>query len=196
MAVAAITLWTLATVRAWVGITDVTDVSQDAVLEDVADAVTVFIERYTRRKFVTRTVTEVQDGDGSKVLFLRELPVTVFTSLKVRRSPTDANFETIATTDYRVSLDMSKVWLHSDRLNKGVANVEAVYSHGYGAQGNAALPQDIVVMGLELVKLIHVEKTQGSIGASSINIGGASFLIKPEWPKQIKQTLDDWRRPY
>jgi len=196
MATAATTLWKLETVQTWVGITDVADQSANPVLEALANATTEMIERETRRKFVTRTLTEVQDGDGSQRLFLRYYPVTVFTSLKVRRSPTDTAFETVAAVDYQVNLEQGKVWLHSDRLNRGVANVEAIYSVGYGAQGAATLPQDIVVMGLELVKLLYQEKTTGSIGASSISIGSNTFMIKPDWPKQIKQTLDNWRRPY
>lgn len=205
----ATTLWSLGVVREWMGISDAGDNSQDAALVRLADWVSAGIERYTRRKFVTRAIVEVRDGDGGgsvfnreysaggKVLFLREFPVGAFTSLTIRRSPTDPDsmIETVSSAYYNVNLATGKVWLHSDRLSYGVGNVTATYTAGYGAKDAATLPQDIVGAGLELVKLLYTEKTQGSIAATAINVGAHTFMIKPDWPKQIKMTLDDWRRP-
>ena len=171
------------------------ETSEDEDLTKLADGASELIERYTRRKYVTRSVTEIRDGDGGQVLFLDHYPVVVFTSLTVLRSPNDT-VETIATTSYNVAKDRSRVWLHSDRLSKGNGNVTATYTAGYGAQGSTDLPQAIFSMGLELVKLLYQEKTQGAINAQSIDIGGQTFVIKPLWPKQILQTLNDWRRPY
>ena len=171
------------------------ETSEDVVLSRLADGATALIERYTRRKFVTRTLTEIRDGDGSKLLWLREIPVVTFTSLTVLRSPTDATAETVSADDYEVNKAIGKVWLHSDQLNKGVGNVTAVYTAGLGTQDAAALPQDVMAAGLELVKLLYTEKDAGMVAAQSINIGPHTFMLRPEWPKQIKQTLDDWRRP-
>lgn len=195
MATLATTLWTVATVRTYVGITDA-DTSKDTALERIANGVTAFIERHTRRLFVTRSVTESRDGDGSKILYLYNYPLTAFTSLKVLRSPTDSAMETVATADYEVNLKTGKVWLHADRLTRGVGNVEAVYSTGYGAQGATTLPPDIVDIGLQLCKMQFVEETIGAAGQASITIGAHTISINPSWPKQIKDTLDNWRRPY
>lgn len=195
MATKAATLWATATVRDWVGIT-ATDTSQDAVLERLADGVTELIERYTKRKFVTRTITEVRDGDGGKMLYLHDFPIVTFTSLTVLRAPTDATPETVAAADYEVAKDRGVLWLHADRLTPGLANVTATYTCGYGAQDAAALPQGIVEVGLDIVKILHVEKTTGATPVSSVNIGSATFMLRPDWPKHVKQTLDDWRRAY
>lgn len=181
--------------RSWVGITDAGDTSQDAVLERIADAVSEFIERYTRRKFVTRAVTEYHDGDGSRKLFLKFYPVTTFTSLKIRRSPTDTNLETVSTNDYRCDNDRGIVHVHSDVLTYGVNNVEAVYSVGYGAQDANTLPSDVVLAGLDLIKVIYNEKAHGAQNVQSFSLGNSNFLLKPNWPQHIKDTLDAWRRP-
>ena len=191
----ATTLWAIATVRTWMGITD-GDVSQDDVLAQLADEASELIERHTKRKFVTRTITEIRDGDGGKYLYLHEYPVVTFTSLTVLRSPTDATPETVATTSYVVAKDRGVVYLHSDSLTVGTGNVTATFTCGYGAQDNTALPQDIVGVGKEIVKLLHVEKTTGAVAASSISVGNQTFVLRPDWPKHIKQTLDGWRRAY
>lgn len=196
MATKSTTLWTLPQLRTHVGITDAADETQDALLTQVGDGVSEFIEKWTRRKFVTRTKTEVRSGTGLRTLYLLDFPVVSFTSLTILRSPTDATPETVSTDYYVVDLVTGKVWLHSDRLTTGVANVTAVYSTGYGTQGSTNIPQDIFFMGLELVNLVYTEKSQGAITASAIQIGAHSIQINPSWPKQIKSTLDNWRRRY
>lgn len=194
MATATNTLFTLAQVRTWVGITDAADTSQDAVLERIADGVSAFWERETKRIFVSRTVTEIVDGNGGRKLYLRHFPVTSFTSLSVRRSPTDTSAETLDTSYYRCRLDMGVVDVHSTRLNVGVGNVTAVYVAGYGAQGAAGLPQDVFRAQLDMVKLIYDEKSQNAVSASSINLGGMNFMLKPSWPAHITKTLEGWQR--
>ena len=195
MATHATCLWTTATVRAHVGITDAGDTTKDAILERIANGVTAFMERYTRRMFVTRSRTETRDGDGSKILFLDYFPVTALTSVKIVRSP-EGTQETVAASSYTQNLDIGKVYLHSDVLNKGVGNVEVVYSTGYGAQGATTLPLDINEIGLQLVKMLFTEETVGAAGQSSITIGAHTISINPSWPKQIKDTLEHWRRAY
>lgn len=196
MATATNTLWTLATVRSWVGITDGSETSQDAVLEQIADAVTEFIERDTQCVFVTRGFVEIRDGDGSNRLFLRQFPVQTFTSLTIRRSPTETTPETVDTSLYRVETLRGIVDLHSTILTKGRGNVTATYTAGYGAQDAATLPQDIVLVGLDLVKMIFDKKTHNAISAQSISLGGANFLIREELPKHVQLTLEQWRRRF
>lgn len=194
MATAANTLFTLEQVRTWVGITDAADTSQDTVLERIADAVSAFLERETLRVFVSRTVTEILDGDGGKMIYLRHFPLTAFTSLTIRRSPTDASPETISTDSYRAKLSTGQVDVHSTYVSRGVANVTAVYTAGYAAQGAAGLPQDIVRAGLDLVKLIYDEKAHNAVSASSVSLGGMNFMLKPSWPSHIQKTIDNWKR--
>lgn len=187
------TLWSLATVKSWL---KVTENDHDQLIINLADAATEFIERDTRRYFVTRTVTEERNGDGSRILFLYHYPVLSLTSITMLRWPTDATTEVMDVTDYVFNATTGKVWSHSDYFNRGVGNITIVYSTGYGAQDANTLPSDIMVAGLELVKLLFLEQTTGIIGVQSINIGSNSFMLRPEWPKQIKDTIERWRRPF
>ena len=196
MAIKATTLWALATVRSWMGIT-AGDTDDDSDLTKIADAVSEFIERETRQKFVTQTVTEIQNSfQGQREIFLNHYPIASVTSVTVRWSPTDSTPETISTDYYRTFLKQGRIWMHSVKMPFTVGGVTVVYSAGYAAQDHVDLPQDVYTMGLELCKLIYTEHKNGAIGAQSINIGAHSFLIKPDWPKQIKMMLENRRRPF
>lgn len=195
MATKATTLWALATVRSWLGAGS--DTADDTDIQRIADGVSEFIERYTRRKFVTQTVTEIQDSEARQnQIFLNWYPIDSVTSITVRWSPTDSTPETLSADTYRAFLKQGRVWVHSFRMPKTIGGITVVYVAGYAAQDNVALPQDIVAIGLELCKLIYTEHKNGAIGAQSLALGGQTFVIKPEWPKQIKDTLEQWRRPF
>lgn len=190
----ATTLWSLSAVKHAVGMTDQADQTQDRGLIEIANGVSQMIERVTKRRYVTREYTEVRDGDGSRVLMLDNFPVVALTSIAILRSPTDASPETVTASYYVVNLKTGKIHFHSDKLSKGVGNVTVVYTAGYGVQDADTLPADIYSVGLDIVKLMWNERTQGVVGASSVSIGNHSYIIKPEWPKQIKQVLDSWAR--
>ena len=74
MAVRATTLFGLTVFKSWLPVTVST---RDAELTLIADWATEFIERFTRRVFVTRTITaELYDGTGTHRLRLRSIPVS------------------------------------------------------------------------------------------------------------------------
>lgn len=194
MATAATTLWSVGVVRTYVGITG-GDTSKDSILERIANGVTAFIERDTRRKFVTRSKTEIRDGDGGKCLFLYEYPVVSITSINIVRTPEGVE-ELIPPANYTQNLEQGKLYFHQDRLNRGCGNLTIVYSHGYGAQDAATLPADIVEAGLQLCKLLFTQETVGAAGQAQVTIGAHTISINPSWPKEIRDTIEHWRRPY
>ena len=187
MATAATTLWALATVKSSIG---AKTTGKDTLIEQIANGVTALIERKRRRKFVTRTLAEDRDGDGSNLIYLHELPVVTVTSVTIKRTP-DGTAEVIASTDYDVHKPTGRIRLRSTTFTRGFANVSIGYDTGYGAQD--ALSEevsDVYQAGLDLVKLIFDEVTTGAVAASSINIGPASFLVKPSWPKHVRAMLE------
>lgn len=191
MATAATTLWALGTVKSYLTVTDSTE---DALIEQIADGATDLIEQETERQYVTRTLTEERDGNGVKDVGLHQWPIISVTSVKIKRTITDTSPELIASTDYTVHKPTGRIRLHNTIFTVGFANCEFVYSAGLGAQDAAALPRSIYHAGLEIVKLIYDEKKTGAIAAGSIGLGPNTFMIRPEWPKQIRMVLQHSRR--
>ena len=186
MATAATTLWALATARTYVG---ATGNSKDTLITQIADGVTALIESKRRRTYVTRTLAEDRDGDGSNLIYLHELPVVTLTSVTIKRTP-DGTPETIASTDYDVDKPRGRLRLRSTIFTRGFANVSIGYDAGYGVQDAVTLPRDVYQAGLDIVKAIFDEVTTGAVAATSINVGPATFTVKPSWPKHVRAMLE------
>jgi hypothetical protein len=181
----------LAAMKTWL---QVTDTSDDARLITIGDAVSERIETYTNRFFATRTFTEVYDGDGSRLLLLREYPVASIASLTVKETPTSTPLALVNGTDYDVEARTGRVVLRSRAFSRGFQNVAATYDSGYGAKDAATLPADIYQAALDYIKLVWNELTSNAIAATQISAGNETFILKPQMPWGIKQTLDSWTR--
>lgn len=200
MAVDTIRLWSLGVIKDWYG---TSQSGKDTQIEQIADGVAALLERETRRIYVQRTIIEVRDGDGTARLWLRQFPVVSIASITVLRNPTDSTPETILTADYRFSADMGRIEAHGDWFTKGMANVTVTYDARYATQDGAAFTSvpdaeqtwhAAYLLGFELIKIIAQETFSGASAASSIQIGPASFIVKPDWPKHIKMGFDNLRR--
>lgn len=185
MATRVTTLWVLATVKTHLG---VTTTDKDTDIEKCADLVTEFIERVHQRQYVNRDRTEVRDGDGRRTLLLDHLPVNSVTSVTIKRSPYDTA-ETIAAADRDTDTERGIIRLRDTTYTVGFQNVTVVYNHGRGAQDAATLPADVYWGGLDMVKFVLDQKWNGAVWASSINVGGASVMLKVDWPLPIKELL-------
>ncbi len=75
--------------------------AQDSLLTMLINQATGFIERYTGRRLLSQTYTEEQyDGTGTKVLVLRNLPVTSLTTLQQNRNFDNSDSWETVNTDY------------------------------------------------------------------------------------------------
>ena len=201
MAIAATTLWSLDTVRAWLG---ATASGKDTQLEQIANGVTALIERETGRIFVQRAITEKRDGDGSSRLWLRRAPVVSIASITVLRQPTDSAAETFDAGDYRFNMETGKIEAHDEWFTRGLENVTVTYTAGLATQDGTAftavpdaeqLWHAAFGIGLEMITYIQQETMSGSTGATSVQVGPASFSVKPDWPKAVKAGLRALKRP-
>lgn len=183
------TLFSLDSVKTWLG---VSTPDKDAILVQMADAVSEFVEIRTGRFFVTRSITEVQDGNGTTLQYLRRYPVVTVTSLTIQRDPFLA-VETIANTSWRFAPERGALYLINDVFSKGFQNIAISYQVGYGAQDALTLPQDLVEAAKEIVKLVWMEYGGNAIANATMVFGGTSITVRPDWPKQIKDTLANWR---
>ena len=83
MATQATTLWAIATVKTYLG---VKDTSKDIEITQIADAVTQRLEAVTHCVFVTRTLTEIRDGPGSRRLVLFKKPIATTTGFTLSQN--------------------------------------------------------------------------------------------------------------
>jgi len=190
----ATTLWSLATIKGYLGIA-ADETAKDQVLSLIGDGVSELLERELQRLFVTRTLVEVHNGHGGHLLYLRQYPVVSLTSITVLRSPGDVAPEVMDPTDYMLNAQVGLVHAFNDRFTRGVGNVTVTYSAGHGVQDAATLPSDAVQIGLDLVKLVFDERDTGVIAASTVSVGSANVVLKPDWPKHILLFLKTARRP-
>ena len=204
MATRTTTLWSLAVVRDWLaGTGSIGTTDLDTEIERIADSASEFIEVETGWKFVSRELDETYNGDGSRLLRLRNgpLPSTgTITLLTILRDEDDVSPDTIASTAYHVDTELRILRLktHKDAVDpftRGFQNVNVKYNVGFGAQDAATLPADIVRAGLDLCKYMWTEYTSGAIAASQISIGPGNVFLKPDLPLSVKQVINRWRIP-
>jgi uncharacterized phiE125 gp8 family phage protein len=187
VATAATTLFGLTVVKNYLGVTDTTN---DTLITQIADAVSARIESKTGRIFVTRTVTaEKHDGNGTMQLMLRKFPVGTVSALTVTSTPGGTAVSYTSGTDFDLDTFAGRIQMRNDPFFAGFQNVSVTYTAGFGAQDNAALPQDVYEAGLEYCKAVYDEKTTGTIAATSVSMGGTSFMLKPGMPWHITEAL-------
>lgn len=204
MATRTTTLWSLTVVKDWLaGTGSIGTTDLDTEIERIADSVSEFLEAETGWKFVNRELDETYNGDGNRLLRLRNGPLptgTIITLLTILRDEDDAVPDTIVSTAYHVDKErrILRLKTHKDAVDpftRGFQNVRVKYNVGFGAQDAAALPADIVRAGLDLCKYIWTEYTAGAIAASQISIGPGNVFLKPDLPLSVKQVIARWRIP-
>ena len=204
MATRTTTLWSLTVVKSWLaGTGSIGAPKKDFEIERIADSASEFLEAETGWKFVNRELDQTYNGDGTRLLRLRDGPLptgTIITLLTILRDEDDATPDTIAATAYHVDKErrILRLKTHKDAVDpftRGFQNVRAKYNVGFGAKDAATLPADIVRAGLDLCKYIWTEYTTGAIAASQISIGPGNVFLKPDLPLSVKQVIDRWRIP-
>lgn len=184
MAVKPTTIVTLAQAREWC-LQDAADGSRDAVVELAADAASERIERETSRVFKARTLTETYNADGTaSVLYLRRFPVRLVLSLTI-------NGATV--TDDRFVLDGAdgRLFLTSGGpFPRGVQHISVMYEAGYEDED---LPSDVVEMALQLTARLFKMRTKGGSMFQQVTIGGNSFAVRDELPKDMVKALERLR---
>jgi hypothetical protein len=173
MALNANAIVTLAQLREYVGKSP-SDIAADAVMEAAVNGVSDMIERYTRRAFALRTVTdEVYNGDGSEHLVLRSVPVVSLKTpdladLQWRTQPTEP-WENVETNVAYIVIDPEhpyRITLWREFFPRGIQTVKASYKAGY-----ASVPAEVQMVALEAaaIKLKESGKGDGRLGRTSVS---------------------------
>ena len=177
-------LFSLATLKTWLG---VTDASKDAELVLLGNAVSAALERETKRIYVTRTVSEQLTGRGNRDIWLTQYPVVAVNSLTLKRSFTDTP-TTILGSEYSVIADQGRLILLYTTAPAVPGNVAVSYDAGYGLQDST--DDDTLVtaaaVGVDWVKYLWDQKKNGAISVSSLSMQGMNVLLKQDWPPSLR----------
>jgi uncharacterized phiE125 gp8 family phage protein len=178
MAMIATAIFSLADLKTFCRITDG---SQDATLEAIANGVTGYCEARTSRIFKQRTVAESRNGDGTALLLRLPRPIVSVTSLTIDGAA-------VSSTEYVVFADRGKLQLKTRTFPPGVGNVQIVIEAGY-ADPKTEIPQ-VFAAALDLAKSHYDEWQNGAISLSSISIGPASTVVRPGLNPRVEKYLD------
>jgi hypothetical protein len=187
------TLFSLETCRAYLEIKGVTNTGDDDLIVQIADGVSGRIEQLTSRKFVTQSVTEKGDARGRDHYLLRYMPVASLTSVKTRAHVSEA-WETEDVDDFELDGFTGRVYAKNGNFPSGPLTLEIVASVGYDEQDGPELPSALVQAGLEYLTFVYKRKKAGLIMAGSANAGGASIIVVPEPPKDLRDTIMSFKK--
>ena len=178
----------------------------DQTFIELINGATIYIERYCGgRRFATATYTnetydcEFEDDDDGrqKWLFLKNWPVTAFTTIEYRSGTT--TYASYDSTAYETYTDNGSIYFYGG-ITKGRKTVRVTYTAGYTinwtTQASHTLPHDITMACRSLVlAAFNKRKSQGieseSVGGASINWGD---LLEAD--PVTKAILDGYRRNF
>lgn len=156
----------------------------DGVLEAIINAVSVGINRYTKRKIKQRLLSELYDGDGKGVILLRNYPVDPATPVVV----TDDKLGEIpvALVDYEAGIVLLK-----EPDSRGIANVTVAYKGGY-----TEIPADLKQAALDQIKYQFFRWRNNREGMTTVSYGGESvqYAEQGRWLPAVKEVIDQYRR--
>lgn len=193
MATKATTFLSLAKIKEYFPIANA-NTARDLILERIADGVTERIERLTGRTFVNRSITEKLDAKGKGNAFLRTLPVSAVTQIRIR-ADLQSGWETLSSLEYELDDVIGQVHLIGRTFYAGPLTTEIAYTAGYGAQDAGTLPSDAVQCFLDYVTFCLKRQENGMIMAGSQSFsGGGSITLVPEPPKDLRDAIMNLRK--
>jgi hypothetical protein len=172
-------LTTVANVKSYMDITDATD---DVIIDVLIDRVSAWVENYCNRIFGSTTYDELYDGNNRESIIVKNAPVTAFTTLEV-------DDEAVATGDY-FWYDYGEVILEKNRFGTKRQSVHCVYVAGF-----AVVPYEVEDAAIKLVAMSFYNKGKDRLGISSKTLGreGSVTYTSSSIPNEVKNVLDSFR---
>ncbi len=141
-------------------------------LEELINSSSDFAESFCRRKFTSQAHVEYRDGNGRLDLFVREFPITVFTSLILFDFYTQTDIYTYDEhTDYEVYLDQAKIYMPGG-FAQGHKNFKVSYTAGYTS---ATMPEDLKHAVKEICKLLYFKRDKQGVASERIGRYAISY---------------------
>lgn len=149
---------------------ETSDTTQDALLTNLIDRASSFIEMWLGRIVLSESYFDLRDGNGHRAMVFINNPITAVSSLKI-----NGNIIPVS-TDWNVPgyiIDNYQIVLIGYVFDKGIRNVSMSYTGGY-----ATVPNDIKQACVELVAKKY--KSRAWIGQRSKSVGGESVSFSTD----------------
>jgi len=174
-------LTTLASVKAYAGITVTTD---DALISSMITAYSAWIRTFLNRDITSASYDIRRSGRGTFAMLLPQYPITAVSLLEVdgRTIPAQS-----AWGQPGYYFDDIQIALEGYCFPRGFSNVHIQFTAGY-----ATVPVDIAQAANELVALRY--KLRANMEWSSKGLAGESVtLITKDMPSSVQTILRNWR---
>ncbi len=187
---AAYDLTTTANVKAQL---DIGVTTWDTLFDRLVTSCSVWIENYCgglRFKNSGSDVTEYFDGDpdgqGNKIIFVKNTPIISLTSVAYSTGALDSPTWNVYDPEFYYVKNNNTGEIFFDALPIGRQNIRVIYQGGYNA-----IPEDLSEACIELVcKIYNRRKSEGVLNES---VGGASVSWDKELNTELRKTLNRYR---
>ena len=192
-----LTLLTFDEIRSLLVETDPTD---ESIISLLAFSVTLEIENYCGRVFVSRPITEYQGGSASDAVTTREYPVTAFKSLEVK-DRTRGVFQLLNSDYYTLTpepgessgpIDIELVSGYT--FPRGKNNIKLKYTAGYLP---GEVPDDLKMAFCEIISWMLKRLKARQVGVHTLDRAAnqkGPLLYDPNIPEHARQILQSYRR--
>ena len=158
--------------------------ADDGLLQELVNGVSAEFVTYMNRDIVSQSYMDVFDGKGTRVIMLRQYPVTAVTSVTL--GPPNQPVTLIENIDYLWTATAIKRMYGI--FPSGVGNVRVAYTAGF-----AAVPSDLQMAAAKgaayrYQQLTHLGQNNKLMGQETVQ-----FATDP-WPEDIQRVLDQYQR--
>lgn len=177
--------------------------SKDALIDQIIEGVSGFIETQTHRTFEVKEYTEIFDGDGSDEIFLKQYPLRSVISLTINKSVIDLDAEEDAETIV-IDNDAGSIYRQAG-FAAGRKNIKVVYEAGFNAPDDPAdsgseesgetgedLPTALEAAAIRLSARVYERRT--AEGVSNVAPTGISIAYKDAIDADITSILEAYTK--
>ena len=171
---------------------------EEGILTSLVDEVSAAIEDYCRRKFESASFTEYHNGSGTRMMMLRQWPITSVTT--VTRTKVDAaNTEvSIVAAEYIKDEESGMLIMHAvNHVDSAVwvtgqHNYKIVYEAGYS---DSDMPKALKAACKIWLNVLFQKASQNLFAIQSANLGEETLTYANDAiPPQVKHLLIPYRK--
>ncbi len=161
----------------------------ESIIDRLIDRVQKSFESYCNRNFESASYTEYYDGQGSNILVLKQLPITVIDSIYDSTTWIWDAGSLIDSASYRI-MDNNSVVFKDTILGNSLQNVKITYTAGYST---STMPKDIQQACIEETGRKYTHRRDYDVTTKSLEDGSVTYTEKG-YLLETKRVLGYYRR--
>lgn len=168
---------------------------KDSEIQLILDGVLALFWKYIWKSLkLNESITEYYSGGSERHIFLRNYPVNSVASVKVNTGTGRDPIWTDIDNDYVIQEKKGMITLLEGRVLRWYKNIQIIYSAWYA---DDAMPDDLVMAVLEMVKILWNKKLMWASGKSSESIDDYSVTFtNDDMSDTIKNILSSYKKFY